>query len=60
MIPLAPRLFVALLTLYLALDLAAPSLPGAFSFDVEDPVEIIREGVPLARSALSAPPAEEG
>lgn len=54
MIPLAQRLFVALLTLYLALDLAAPSLPGAFRFDIGDSVEVA-----LARSALPASPAEE-
>jgi hypothetical protein len=36
------RLFTAFVMLYLALDCAAPSLPGAFAFDLDESVEVVR------------------
>jgi len=36
------RLFTALVMLYLTLDCAAPSLPGALSFNADDSIEVVR------------------
>jgi hypothetical protein len=40
----ASRLLVALVALYVVLDLSLPAMPGAFVFDVDDSVESARAG----------------
>ena len=46
------RLFTALLLLYVALESGAPSLPGAFVFDADDSVKVVR----LERVVAQLPP----
>jgi hypothetical protein len=49
----AARFFTALVLLYLVLDFAAPSVPGAFTFEPSSSVEVVR----LARYAEDDRPA---
>jgi len=52
---LTVRLFTACVMLYLALDCAAPSLPGALVFDADESIEVVRtEGLDTARAPMVA------
>ena len=49
----AARFFTGLVMLYLVLDFTAPSVPGAFTFEIASSVEVVR----LARDAEDHRPA---
>lgn len=53
MSPRSAPFFTGLVLLYLMLDLTAPSVPGAFTFEVSSSVEVVR----LARDADDDRPA---
>jgi hypothetical protein len=51
------RVLIVVLLVYVALDLSIPTMPGAFGFDPDDPVESVYQTRARAAAEAVTPPA---